>query len=277
MSGPSSHESPKSRRLGDWFFQCLCKGAGLFVVGLAAGLVAVLVIQSWPVLKGAFQYRLLTSSNWDPGGEPPVFGALVFIYGTLVTSLIAMVIAVPLGVGAAAFLSEIAPPFIRRTCSFLIELLAAIPSVVYGFWGLFFLAPMVQRFFTLLGGPSTASGQGIFCAGLILAIMIVPYIVAISFDVCRAVPRTQREGSLALGATRWQMIWTSVLPYARPGIIAACFLALGRALGETMAVTMLIGNNTDIQVSLFAKGNSIASVIASQLNEAHDSTHRSAL
>jgi phosphate transport system permease protein len=261
---------------GDSIFRWLCQSAGIFVLSVAAALVAVLVLQSWPVLKNLFEYKVLTSSDWNPNARPPVFGALVFVYGTLATSVIAMLIAVPLGVGSAAYLSEIAPPSVRRTCSFLIELLAAIPSVVYGFWGLFFLAPLVQRFFTLLGGPSTASGQGILCAGLILAIMIVPYIIAISFDVCRAVPRTQREGSLALGATRWQMIWTVVLPYGRPGIIAACFLALGRALGETMAVTMLIGNVRYIDFSLFASGDSIASVIANQLNEAR-ALHRSAL
>jgi phosphate transport system permease protein len=166
---------------------------------------------------------------------------------------------------------------VRQVGSFLVELLAAIPSVVYGFWGLLFLTPIVRKFFALVGYEYT-SGSGILAAGLILAVMIVPYVTAISFDVCRAVPRSQREGALALGGTRWQMIWTVVLPYARPGIIAACFLALGRALGETMAVTMLIGNNArEIQARLPALGDSIASVIANQLNEATDPMHRSAL
>ncbi len=261
---------------GDAIFRWLCFSCGALVLLIAASLVTVLILQSWPVLKDLFDYQLLTSANWNPGGHPPIFGSLVFVFGTLVTSAIAMLIAVPLGVGSAAFLSEIAPAWLRKTCSFLIELLAAIPSVVYGFWGLFFLAPLVQHFFTAIGGPSKASGQGILCAGLILAIMIVPYIIAISFDVCQAVPRTQREGSLALGATRWQMIWSVVLPYARPGIIAACFLALGRALGETMAVTMLIGNVRYIEFSLFASGDSIASIIANQLNEAMI-LHRAAL
>lgn len=261
-------EPPKSQSgRGDTIFRALCQGAGYLVFGVTAALVTVLVVQSWPVLSNLFSYKVLYSSDWNPNPKPPVFGSLVFVYGTLMTSLIAMTIAVPLGVGAAAYLSEIAPPGIRRICSFLIELLAAIPSVVYGFWGLFFLAPMVQSLFRFLGGPNTASGQGIFCAGLILAIMILPYIIAISFDACQAVPRTQREGSLALGATRWQMISGVVLPYARPGIIAACFLALGRALGETMAVTMLIGNVRYLDFSLFASGDSIASVIANQLNE----------
>jgi len=262
---------------GDRLFRWLCQAASLLVLSVVIGLVAVLVWQAWPVLKDLFDYKLLTSSNWNPNSRPPVFGALVFVYGTLMTSLIAMVIAVPLGVGAAAYLSEIAPGRVRRGCSLIVEMLAAIPSVVYGFWGLFFLAPMVQRLFSFLGGPNTASGQGIFCAGLILAIMILPYIIAISLDACQAVPRTQREGSLALGATRWQMIGGIVLPGARPGIIAACFLALGRALGETMAVTMLIGNVRYLDFSLFASGDSIASVIANQLNEAGSQLHRSAL
>jgi phosphate transport system permease protein len=190
--------------------------------------------------------------------------------------VIAMLIAVPLGVASAAFLSEIAPPWLRKFGAFLIELLAAIPSVVYGFWGLFILAPAIQHLFTTLGGPNTG-GNGLLAAGVILSIMILPYITAISFDVCQAVPRSQREGALALGATRWQTIWRVVLPYARPGIVAASFLALGRALGETMAVTMLVGNQAVIDVSIFALGDTIASRIANQLNEADEPSFRSAL
>jgi phosphate transport system permease protein len=183
-----------------------------------------------------------------------------------------MLLAVPLGVGTAAFLSEIAPGWVRRLFSFLTELLAAIPSVVFGFWGLFFVAPAVDWVFRHLGIESPASGQGIVSAGLILALMVLPYITAISFDVCRAVPTAQRQGALALGATRWQMIRSVVLPYARPGILAACFLALGRALGETMAVTMLIGNVRYLNFSIAARGDSIASIIAGQLHEADDKT-----
>ena len=192
------------------------------------------------------------------------------------TSAIAMLIAVPLGIGTAAFLSEIAPTRIRQAGSFLSELLAAIPSVVFGFWGLYFIAPAVKAVFLWIGAPPSTSGQGIVSAGLVLAIMILPYITAISFDVCRAVPSSQRQGALALGATRWQTIRTVILPYARPGILAACFLALGRALGETMAVTMLIGNVRYLNFSIFATGDSIASIIAGQLHEA-DGPHRGAL
>jgi phosphate transport system permease protein len=187
-----------------------------------------------------------------------------------------MVIAVPLGIGTAAFLSEIATGWIRKTGSFLVEMLAAIPSVVYGFWAFFVLVPMVQWFFTAVGGPNQG-GTGILSAGLILSVMIVPYVAAVSFDVCQAVPNSQREASYALGATRWQTIWSVVLPYARPGIMGGCFLALGRALGETMAVTMLIGNNNRIDLSLFATGSTIPSVLANEFAGANMDLHRSAL
>ncbi len=204
------------------------------------------------------------------------FGTLSFVYGTVVTSAVAMLIAVPLGVGTAVFLSEIATGWVRRIISFLVEMLAAIPSVVYGFWGLFVFAPVMQQFITAMGGPNTG-GLGILSASLILSVMIVPYVTAVSFDVCQAVPRSQREGALSLGATRWQMIWGVVLPYARPGIVGACFLALGRALGETMAVTMLIGNKAIISGQIFSLGNTIASVIANEFTEADYNLYLSAL
>jgi phosphate transport system permease protein len=259
----------------DVLFGLACRSAGVLMIVLVLGLAAILTQQAWPVLSRAGHYEIFTSSNWDPEGKTtgrPVFGMWVFVYGTLATSAIAMLLAVPLGVGTAAFLSEIAPGWVRRTFSFLTELLAAIPSVVFGFWGLFFVTPMVDWAFRHMGIESPASGQGILSAGLILALMVLPYITAISFDVCRAVPSAQRQGALALGATRWQMIRSVVLPYARPGILAACFLALGRALGETMAVTMLIGNVRYLNFSVAARGDSIASIIAGQLHEADDRT-----
>ncbi len=236
-------------------------------------LLGFLVFDSWQALT-TLGLGFFARSDWDPVHNR--YGALAFVYGTLVTSLTAMAIAVPLSVGSAAFLAEIAPRWLRKTGSFLIELLAAIPSVVYGFWGIFFLAPIIQQVFNRLGGPNNG-GVGLTAASLILAIMIVPYIAAISYDVCRAVPRAQREAALALGATRWQTIWSVILPYASPGILGACFLALGRALGETMAVTMLIGNSPHIELSPFALGDSIASVIANQLNNTNNDLHRSAL
>lgn len=253
----------------------MCQSAALVVVAIFVALVAVLAWKALPVFT-QIGPAFLTSTVWDPVQDHRQFGALAFIYGTLATSFIAMLIAVPLGVGTAAFLSEIAPPWLRSAGSLLVEMLAAIPSVVYGFWGLFVLAPAVQALFTALGGPNQG-GFGILSAGIVLAIMIVPYIAAVSFDVCRAVPTAQREAAYALGATRWQTIWRVVIPYARPGIFGGCFLALGRALGETMAVTMLIGNVPEVQFSLFAKGDSIPSVIANQFAAATYDLYLSAL
>ena len=272
----------RSRRTGrglsqllDVLFRLLCQAAAVLVIVLAALLVVILLWQSWLAIQ-SIGGRFFTSTTWDPEPTHRQFGALAFIYGTVATSAIAMLIAVPLGVGTAAFLSEIASGWFRRTGAFLVEMLAAVPSVVYGFWGLFVLAPALQSVMTALGGPNQG-GVGIVPAGLLLSIMIVPYITAVSYDACRAVPRAQREGALALGATRWQTIRSVVLPYARPGIIGGCFLALGRALGETMAVTMLIGNRPAISLSPFALGNSIASVIANEFTEASYDLYLSAL
>lgn len=268
------------KRWGDLVFAWLCRGAALGVVALFVLLGVFLVIEAWPAIR-ALGWDFFRSTEWNP--QTNQYGALAFVFGTLATSALALVIAVPLGVGTAVFLAEIAPRWVRAPGSFLVELLAAIPSVVYGFWGLMFLAPVVQEFFNLLGKlipgltvPNTG-GMGIFTAGLVLAVMVLPYVAAVSFDVCRAVPRSQADAALALGATRWHMIWTVILPYARPGILGGCFLALGRALGETMAVTMLIGNRPEIRFSLFAVGDSIASVIANQLNEAETDMQRAAL
>ena len=266
---------PRSWRLGDRLFAVLCQSAALLVVATFAALVAVLIWQALPAIE-ELGVSFFATAVWDPVPEHRRFGALAFVYGTVATSLIAMLIAVPLGIGTAAFLSEIAPAWLRSTGSLLVEMLAAIPSVVYGFWGMFVLAPLMQAIFTKLGGPNQG-GLGILTASIILAIMIVPYVAAVSYDVCRAVPRAQREASYALGATRWQTIWRVVLPYARPGIIGGCFLALGRALGETMAVTMLIGNVPEISLSLFAKGDSIPSVIANQFTAATYDLYVSAL
>jgi phosphate transport system permease protein len=253
-----------SGAFGDALFRVACQAAAWSILAIAASLVAVLAVESWPFFR-SFGLEFLRVVPWNPGGARPSYGALALIYGTVATSAIAMVLAVPLGVGTAAFLAEIAPAWLRRGGAFVLQLLAAIPSVVYGLWGSEMFAP-------LIGGP------GILPAGLILAIMVVPYVTAVSFDVCRAVPRSQREAALSLGATRWQMIRTAVLPYARPGIIAAGFLALGRALGETMAVTMIIGNKAlAIESPFRGVGDSIASVIANQLNEATTETQRSGL
>jgi phosphate transport system permease protein len=260
-------------RFFDAAFKRLCQAAAVFVIVVSALLVIVLIWRAWESIT-TNGIGFFTSTTWDPVHR--VFGGLAFVWGTVATSAIAMLIAVPLGVGTAAYLSEIATGWVRRIGSFFVEMLAAVPSIVYGFWGLFVLAPQLQKLMTALGGPNTG-GTGIVPAGLILSIMIVPYIAAVSFDVCRAVPSAQREAALALGATRWQTIWRTVLPYARPGIIGGSFLALGRALGETMAVTMLIGNRTEISLSPFALGNSIASIIANEFTEADYDLYLSAL
>jgi phosphate transport system permease protein len=261
--------------LGDWVFKHVCQGSALLVIVLVALILVLLAAEAWPALQkvGA---TILTSTAWRPNDDS--FGGLTVIYGSFVTSALAMLIAVPLGVGTAAFLAEIATGWVKRTGSLLVELLAAIPSVVYGFWGVSVLVPaLVQPAFGA-AGSANPGGRGILSAGLILAIMIVPYIAAVSYDACQAVPRSQREGAFALGSTRWQTIWRVVLPYARPGIIGGCFLALGRAIGETMAVTMLIGNVPDrIEWLPFGQGATIPSVIATELPNALSDLHGSAL
>ncbi|HYT90103.1 MAG TPA: phosphate ABC transporter permease subunit PstC, partial [Gemmataceae bacterium] len=274
------HPPPATRQFGDNLFRRICLSAGFLIIGLAVLLVVTLIVKSWDTLTG-LGLSFFTTSAWNPVEELQEFGALAFVYGTLMTSAIAMLIAVPLGVGTAAFLSEIAPGWLRRIASFLVEMLAAIPSVVYGFWGVFALAPALQRLFSALGLPNTG-GLTILSAGLVLAVMIIPYVTAVSYDVCRAVPKSQREAALALGATRWQMIRSAVLPYARPGIIGACFLALGRAIGETMAVTMLIGNTPTFPRSLwdispFVPGDSIASQLAGHYHSADYANYSAAL
>ncbi len=259
----------------DRVFSGLCRGAALLIIVLALLLVIVLLQQSWAAMM-QIGPGFLINSVWEPEPSHRHFGALAFIYGTVSTSAIALMIAVPLGVATAAFLSEYAPYWLQRVGAPLVEMLAAVPSVVYGFWGLFVLAPLLQAVVLNLGGPDRG-GVGILPAGIVLAIMIIPYISSITYDVFRAVPRAQREGGMALGATRWQILRSIILPYAKPGIIGGCFIALGRALGETMAVTMLIGNSAIIKLSLFATGNSIASVIANEFTEATYDLYLSAL
>jgi phosphate transport system permease protein len=261
--------------VADLFFRLISQAAAFLVIVLAVLLVVVLTWQSWLAIR-TIGIRFFTQITWDPEPNHRIFGCLAFVYGTLATSLIAMALAVPLGIATAAFLSEIAPAWLQRPASFLVEMLAAIPSVVYGFWGLYVLSPYLQKATTWLGGPNTG-GSGLLPAGIVLAIMIVPYVAAVGYDVCQAVPSSQRAAALALGATRWQMIWKVVLPYARPGIVGGSFLALGRALGETMAVTMLIGNRPEIVLSPFAMGDSIASAIANQFTEATYDLYLSAL
>ncbi len=268
--------------IGDRTLKLLVLVTAILVLTLMIFIAWQMIVASKPSFA-KFGWSFVTGKTWDSVNGN--FGALPFIYGTLVTSLLALILAVPTGLGLAIFLNEMAPSSIKTTVSFLAELLAAIPSVVYGLWGIFVLAPWLQNtaepwlsrmfgFLPLFQGPPL--GVGMLAGGLILAVMILPIITAISRDVMGAVPNTQREAALALGTTRWEMIKTAVIPYAKSGIIGGIMLGLGRALGETMAITMVIGNRAQISASLFAPANSLASVIASEFTEA-TSLHLSAL
>lgn len=252
------------------------------VILVTALLVYELFINS-AVPRAKFGWSFLTSSTWDPvSGE---FGALPFIYGTLVTTALAMIIGIPLGVGAAIFLAELAPPRISSALTFLIELLAAVPSVIIGLLGVFVAIPILRQVMPAIQGALGWSplfsgpfyGVSLFAAGVVLAIMILPFIISISREVILGVPLDQREGALALGATRWETTWHVVVPYARKGIAGSIFLALARAMGETMAVTMVVGNDPKIAHSLLAPGYSIAAVIANEFTEATGDLYKGAL
>jgi len=238
----------------------------------------LLVFELWQgsvLPRHKFGFAFFRTSVWDPVFEQ--FGGLPFIYGTLVTSAVALIIAVPLGIGAAIFLAELAPARVSDTLEFFIDLLAAVPSVIYGVLGIFIVVPLMRDyiqpalkqslgFLPLFKGPGY--GIGFLTAGVVLAIMVIPYIISVSREVLLSVPRDQREAALALGSTRWESTWKVVVPFARTGIMGSIFLALARALGETMAVAMVIGNSPTISASLFSPGYSIAAVIADQFTEA---------
>jgi len=268
---------------GDRVFRSAITACGLAVLGVLGLIVYELVVRSG-LSWHAFGLKFFASSDWDPVNEK--FGALPFIYGTLVSSLVALIIAVPLSVGVAVFTTEMCPKKLRGPLSFFVELLAAIPSVIYGLWAFFVLVPLlsgyVQPFLSstfgwtgLFSGPPY--GIGMLAAGIILAIMIIPIISSIAREVLQVVPQHQREAVLALGATRWEMIRVGVLRNARAGIVGGIILGLGRALGETMAVTMVIGNRPEISKSLFAPGHTMASVLATEFSEATGDTYLSAL
>lgn len=269
--------------LADAAFRSLVILCALALVAIVGLILYELVAQS-NLAMGKFGFKFLIKTVWDPVAED--FGALPFVYGTVVSSLVAVIIAVPLSIGTALFLTEICPRRVRAILSLLVELLSAIPSVIYGLWGIFVLAPFLRRHVEqflgeylgwtgLFTGPKY--GWGMLAAGVILAIMILPIISSISREVIMAVPRQQREAALALGATKWEMLRMAVLRNARAGIMGAVILGLGRAFGETMAVTMVIGNRAEIAKSLFAPGYTLASVIANEFAEASSAVHRSAL
>ena len=250
-------------------------------------LTLLLVFELWQgsaLPRHKFGFNFFRTSVWDPIFDQ--FGALPFIYGTLVTATVSLLLAVPLGIGAAIFLAELAPARISDTLEFFIDLLAAVPSVIYGLLGVFIVVPLMRDyvqpalkntlgFLPLFTGPTY--GLGFLTAGVVLAIMVIPYIISVSREVLLSVPRDQREAALALGATRWESTWKVVVPFARGGILGSIFLALARALGETMAVTMVIGNTPIISSSLFAPGYSIAAVIANEFTEATGALYTEAL
>jgi phosphate transport system permease protein len=259
----------------------------LIAAGALLLITALLVYQLWihsAESRAKFGWSFFITKTWDPvSGD---FGALPFIYGTVVTSLVGLVIAVPLGVGGAIFLAELAPPKLSSSLTFVSDLLAAVPSVIYGLLGVFLLVPIMRTtiqpalkstlgFLPFFQGP--AYGIGFLTAGIVLAIMIVPFVLSVSREVLLAVPRDQREAALALGATKWESTIKVVVPAARIGIFGSVFLALARALGETMAVTMVVGNDPRISASLFSPGYSIAAVLANEFSEATGNLYLSAL
>ncbi len=286
-SAPSPGTLLRTRR-------ALLTGDGVFdlvILLLGSGVLVITGLAGYELLRGgseaarAFGFGFLTSTSWDPVREQ--FGALPFIVGTLLTSFGALLLAVPLAVGSALFVSEYAPSYLAEPVAYLTELLAAIPSVVYGFWGIFVLAPVVRQVQLaifldprlrdigwLRGAPT---GLGLFTAILILTVMIIPFTASVARDVLRLVPQDQREAAYALGATRWEVMRDAVLPYARGGILGGVLLSLGRALGETMAVTMVIGNRTAIATGLFGQTATMSSVIANEFNEAAPGLHLSSL
>lgn len=282
MTGKSSQTlslfSPRSgtEKLFDKGFWLLTAASAAGIVLLLASIALLVGYRALPAI-GQFGLGFLTSQNWNPVEGQESYGALPMIYGTLVTAFIALLFAVPIGVGTAIFLSEdYLPPSLRTTLVFLVELLAAIPSVVYGIWGIFVLIPILTPigdwlhqnlgWLPLFGTP--AAGPGLLPSSIVLTVMILPIITAISRDSLAALPPELRQASLGLGATRWETILQVLLPAAFSGIVGAVMLALGRAMGETMAVTMLIGNSNQISTSLLGTGNTIASLLANQFAEA---------
>jgi phosphate transport system permease protein len=274
-------------RLSDTAFRNLTRGAAILVLVLLGGVIAALIKGSLPALQ-EFGFAFLYEERWNPVTEK--FGAFAPIYGTVVTSIIAMAIAVPLGLLISLFLTELCPMWLRRPIGIAIELLAGIPSIIYGIWGLFVFAPFLQRFVqpllidtfapipvlsTLFEGPPY--GIGTLTAGLILAIMVLPFITSVSRDVFEAVPPVLKEAAYGVGCTTWEVVRNVVLPYARVGVIGGVMLGLGRALGETMAVTFVIGNAHRVSASILAPGTTISATIANEFTEAVGDLYTSAL
>lgn len=285
---PAEHAQRAPSRLGDLIFGNLARLAAIVTLVLLGGIIVSLIVDSMPTIE-KFGFRFLWMSDWDPPSD--VYGALVPIYGTIATSIIALVIAVPVSFGIALFLTELSPVWLRRPLGIAIELLAAIPSIVYGMWGLLVFSPIFATYFeaplgavlgsmpivgALFKGPPI--GIGILCAGVILAIMIIPYIASVMRDVFEVTPVLLKESAYGIGCTTWEVMWKIVLPFTKSGVIGGIMLGFGRALGETMAVTFVIGNTNLLDnVSLFSPGNSITSALANEFAEAGAGLHTSAL
>ena len=284
-TAPDDSTTLEGRSIGDRIYRLLTTGFAVAIPVLLILIAFEVIAAAWPAFR-QFGFGFLTASEWDT--QRGLFGVAPMIYGTIVSSILALILAAPLALGVAIFLSEFSPRWLRQPVSFLVDLLAAIPSVVYGLWGIFVLLPILRdKVMPFLAGTlglgrtpffsGPAYGYSMLAGAVILAIMILPYISAVSREVLMAVPRSQREAALAMGATKWEMIRDAVIPYARSGILGGVILGLGRALGETMAVTMLIGNRPEISASLFAPGYTLASVIANEFAEATNELHTAAL
>ena len=274
---------PAPSRAGDVFSERFTMVMAVSIFALIGLILYELLVGAWPTIK-TFGFSFLMTSSWNPVTEK--FGALPFIYGTLLSSLIALLIAVPLSIATAIYLTELAPLWLRQPLTSLIEMLAAIPSVILGLWGIFVMIPFLSKFVypglqSALGWTPFFSGPifgiGMLSGGIILSIMVIPIITSVSREILSSVPNLQREAAYALGATKWEVTRVAVLSYAKRGLFGAIILGLGRAIGETMAVTMVIGNSSRISASLFAPGNTMASVLANQFAEASDDAFLSAL
>jgi len=286
-AGGAAPDAARRQNLSDRLFEGTTLTLALVVLALLAAILVALTLGALPALR-KFGVSFLTTESWNPVTE--TFGAVVPVYGTLVTSAIAMLLGVPVSFGIALFISQLCPAGLKRPLATAIELLAAIPSIIYGMWGLFVLAPLLSQNFqpwitdhlgswpvvgTLFQGPPM--GIGMFTAGLILAIMVIPFISAVMRDVFETVPALLKESAYAMGATTWEVVWKVVLPYSRVGVAGGIMLGLGRALGETMAVTFVIGNAHRLSASLFMPGNTISSALANEFNEAVGDTYTSSL
>ncbi len=275
-------------KIGDWLFFNLTRAMAALTLAMLLGIVLSLTINSWPSLS-RFGLGFVWGSEWNPPAD--TFGALIPIYGTLVTSAIALIIAIPVSFGIALFLTELSPVWLRRPLGIAIELLAAVPSIVYGMWGLMVFAPLFAKYIqpalsatvgqlpligALFAGPPL--GIGILTAGIILAIMVIPFIASVMRDVFEITPAMLKESAYGVGATTWEVVWRIVLPYTKVGVVGGIMLGLGRALGETMAITFVIGNSNFLSsVSLYEPGNSITSTLANEFGEAGPGLYTSAL